>query len=1221
MTRTKGARKRRTGQQGSQSASKYSTDIPAPDNQRSPSHCGDQLASPPASSEPVMRSNSPACRHDSNAALSSTENGEGDTTLQSVVNVDEEPVEATTSSSSMITPPSLSRPKTRRLSVPECDTPASSKHLSTDEKIKLLKIGYNHRTRLLHCPTSGKHAEEEVWTSVMEEFSTTVRAGVFEYYAQVKKVINKISNNRRKKTKGTARPERRAHMGDLDMWINLWLGIWKCRSLVINIAGFHSSLRETLGEKKLKRIYRHRLDGTKLPEELGVLTLSPLLWKEIQKVIRAVERPFRSRSRSMFLSEDESDSSEEQEDAATEAVAGALPLQSIEEECQHGLSPATPQDLTSRASLEAEREPELSGSTPHTQVLLQQFEQGAIAQLRAEAEKRPGERVTLLSLAQGRLHQQRQPSLASSSTSQAPFRETIQPQRRSDLKGPESHMLASHSNDIGEKEGNDYPATFLAETSGLERPPRKEANMQRSAGTSFSRSQRFQPGTYAAGESVPVGWHARQIPLAGSNTTVERDYRQTVFASISPQGQINFRLRAHNMRGTPVPLAYRLKGVTSVSHKDIIYYPRFEGMPYDEIREEIASQTLDPVDQRVADPSMPMPGSETSNTNNIEPVFVLRPRNHLSGGLDAAPEEASIKSRTEKGEQNTAAASVSQARNSDVSTGEHNVRNDSGVDVIQHVSVAVERRDPVLSEPSRRQPPLEPFLEGSNGEPALPIRKSKEATSNRAGTPAQLRKFLEDEARKLQRPLAPVSVPSRSSPSWKPSPNVPRPSDKSRITPSRFYGNRSSELNAVVNGQPLQQQISELPTPNPSKTPTTLPQRKPEDDRTTGRHSNHSLPLLSSFYTPMAFSLVREQSDDESLPDVEELHRRSLAVAKLPDNSLREGDRSSPQTDTRARDLEDGPGPLEEVNTNCRKLKDEESEAQRDANTNSSASRRKTHSRRRSTVNLSGIPGINSLKRNAAPESPEEVCPTDDSHLAKRQKHSPYPEPTPKTGSNHDGAQRLVSDPPAAFCAPGLNNSGSAPGPNVPDRGEPSRQLGSSSGSSANKGKGRATQPGDGDGYSHPTIGGRNSLKWENKKSKATSTHRYSPHDQPSGSTQPKMQGRHRPNLRTQTAGPAISSLIENTRMATSSASSATPRQRRKSRGWKRGRRRGRRRERDRHDQGNHNNNKNNNRFVRETTTATVDFQDFCLDKKCDFLLRKLSRMEERINKYGPFPV
>ncbi|KAK6948045.1 hypothetical protein Daesc_009809 [Daldinia eschscholtzii] len=285
----------------------------------------------------------------------------------------------------------------------------SSKQLSLIEKIKLLKISCKHGPRLLHCKPSGKHSEKEVWTTIMEEFSTTVRAGVFRKYTEVKKANNKMCTNRRKQTKGAVPPQRRSRMVNLDMWIDRWVRIWKCHDLITKIASTHRVIRETIGEKKLKKIFGHRIDGTELPQELGVLTFSDPLWKTIQKQIRTAERSLRTRHFSSFVSEDDSDFTDEEEqedDAERDSCTEGPPLQSIETDDQI-IVPSTPKDLPSmRPGQNISTEVKSPGLSPRTQARLKDLERGFINILKAN-KTTTGEKISVLQLAEQSSSQQR----------------------------------------------------------------------------------------------------------------------------------------------------------------------------------------------------------------------------------------------------------------------------------------------------------------------------------------------------------------------------------------------------------------------------------------------------------------------------------------------------------------------------------------------------------------------------------------------------------------------------------------------------------------------------------------------------------------------------------------------------------------------------------------------------------------------------------------------
>ncbi|KAI1097800.1 hypothetical protein F4804DRAFT_326498 [Jackrogersella minutella] len=294
------------------------------------------------------------------------------------------------SSKSKTKPQNLTESGTPCRVVIDPDMPHSFKHLSLAEKVRLLKITCKHSAHFLHCPTSGKHPEEEVWTSVMEEFSATVRAGVFTKFHQVKKANNKTCRNWRQHTKGTVPPKRRSRMGDLDTWIDRWVRVWKCRDLVVNIANTHQSIRETIGEKKLKRIFRHRMDSNELPQGLWLLTFSALLLKAIQKRIRVEQWSLKNRHLSLFPDEDESDwrDEDESEDGATvEPVDGGTPIPSIEDGLHDDPSLATLEEPSLNPSQGAERELDFPDPSPRTRARLDQFEQSYATVLKEERDR------------------------------------------------------------------------------------------------------------------------------------------------------------------------------------------------------------------------------------------------------------------------------------------------------------------------------------------------------------------------------------------------------------------------------------------------------------------------------------------------------------------------------------------------------------------------------------------------------------------------------------------------------------------------------------------------------------------------------------------------------------------------------------------------------------------------------------------------------------------
>ncbi|RYP72455.1 hypothetical protein DL771_004250 [Monosporascus sp. 5C6A] len=158
------------------------------------------------------------------------------------------------------------------------------------------------------------------------------------------------------------------------------------------------------------------------------------------------------------------------------------------------------------------------------------------------------------------------------------------------------------------------------------RPLRRGADIHRSTGANAIRAKPLAAGTFAAGKSILLGWHARQLDLAAENTTTDRDYRQAVFATVSASGHIHIRLRVHNMLGQPVPPDYRLKGISSVPHKNITYLPAFDGMPYDEVRLEIGRQSLRQESRRGATEWVPTPAAREGGGGGDVPVRRSRGR-------------------------------------------------------------------------------------------------------------------------------------------------------------------------------------------------------------------------------------------------------------------------------------------------------------------------------------------------------------------------------------------------------------------------------------------------------------------------------------------------------------------------------------------------------------------------------------------------------------------
>ncbi|KAI0880297.1 uncharacterized protein GGS22DRAFT_193357 [Annulohypoxylon maeteangense] len=721
------------------------------------------------------------------------------------------------------------------------------KHLSLHEKVRLLKICCNHGYQFLHCPTSGKNAEEEVWTSIMEEFLTTVRPGFFTKYSDVKKVAKKTCRNRRKNTKGNVPPQRRSRMGDLDTWIDRWVRIWKCRDLVVNIANAHQSMRETIGENKLKRIFCQRMEGDELPQDLGGLTLSPPLWKAIQKQIRIEERSLGARHISLFPGQDESDwtDDETESDMMEEAGGEGLPIRSIEEEYQNSY-PEALDVVVSTPYLEIEGELDFPDPSPRTQARLDQFERGYTTMLKEE-QGRTGKQTSILDLAYKRQERGKRSPVSSESPSEPeePLGDgTVRLLLgEKGLTNPTIHLSTSSPNEVGDEE-YDRPTNLPTERST---PPPSEADVQRSSGTNPTRSQRLKSGTYCHGEEVLLGFHNRQVILAGMNDTAAQDYRQGVCAKIDISGRVRLRLRVQNMQGEQVPDEFCLSGA-SVYPKDVIYLPKFHDMSYDEVRQEVARQSLLPVNQRTYHDWVPT--AMADKEENVSMPISNSQRKRLRKDVYVNHDAASMSANANSGEmeRNETAALISQESDSQKSS--RNSERDIGT--IPNVSIPVETRRFALCELSAGYHSAKTV----GGRPDLSNRKFKEADPSRTGTPDLLGQFLADEARKQRKPLAPHIIPHHSSPPRRLNPQG-RISNKNRITPSRFYGVESLGHDMVDSSR----QIS-----GPREQPIILHQLKP------GSNTNVK--------TPSVF-LTQDYSDSDSLPDVEELHRRRVRAAKV----------------------------------------------------------------------------------------------------------------------------------------------------------------------------------------------------------------------------------------------------------------------------------------------------------------------------------------------------
>ncbi|KAI1799604.1 hypothetical protein F4811DRAFT_89162 [Daldinia bambusicola] len=742
------------------------------------------------------------------------------------------------------------------------------KHLSLIEKIKLLKISCRHGPRLLHCRTSGKHPEKEVWTSIMEEFSTTVREGVFRKYTEVKKANNAMCKHRRNHTKGAVPPQRRSRMVDLDMWIDRWVRIWKCRDLIIKIANAHQVIRETIGEKKLKKIFGHRIDGTELPQELGVLTFSDPLWKAIQKQIRTAERSLRSRHYSLFVSEgeDEDDSDfidddEQENGAAADPGIDGPPLQSIETDDQTIIPPSTPENLPSIRPIQSAPEVKSPGLSPRTQTRLEELERGFINILKAN-KTTTGEKISVLRLAE------------QSSSQQLAISPRTTPR-------PQGNLADNSSKPRSIDREQPYTTAMLAiKTPRPVRRQNENDDTCNSISQSSARSQRLQPGTYRTGEGVFVGWHARQIPLAGINVTPKLDFRQAVFATINTTGIINFRLRSQNMREQTIPKNFRLGKTVSVSRKDVIYRPAFNGMSYEEIQQEVARRSLVGADQSAVDVQIPAPTTSITGATGTWPWPESSggSGDKILGGTNALLNAEQVRENpsTEVGEQSKATVSEPQDCKIDVPVSQHEA--EKGPATSTRPPNRADRRDPTQIAGNGHKSSTDHSQGSITGQLSQLRAKSQRSTSKGASSVKALKK-LSAETKKRRKSLAPEDILHPSLPLRKPSPRPKRPSSHKRITPRRFYGTE------------LQEREFQLPVLSQGSLGHSKQLQYPlRTYRTSGSRYKDGIISCSTgssdFSSPTtARQDRRDSSDDDSLPDVEELCRRITSKPNLPERS------------------------------------------------------------------------------------------------------------------------------------------------------------------------------------------------------------------------------------------------------------------------------------------------------------------------------------------------
>lgn len=1038
----------------------------------------------------------------------------------------------------------------------------------------------------------------------MGEFSTTVRMGFFTDHTLVKKVANKICRNRRKKTEGKNTPPRRSYMGYLDVWIDRWVRVWQCRDMIVSVAIAHDSIRETLGAKKLKRMFQHRMDGIELPEELGVLTFSPLLWKGMQKRIRAVERSlkrqFKSPSPDGNNSNEDEDEDEIDADAAVEVTSEEPLLQSIEEEekDQNGLSRMTPR---------VERKQEPQDQSPTTEELIEPEEDALVTESKkAPTGKPPGDGIAIFDLTEELFVSEQQTSSSDQLDSQKKCQEDTKQTRlqRGGLEDPKPGASGPYHNDVDNQGGEDHLTTPVAEET-----PRNQANVSRSIHTASGRPQRLRAGTFSAGARVAVGWDRLQLKRVGANVTAQRDYRQGVFATISSDGRVNFRLRSQNMLGELVPPEFRLKRI-SVPHSDIVYYPKFRGISYDEVRLEVARQSHVPISQRTVDSWMPTPLAESNDTELGSSSRKLRDR-LLSGTtavVNATDTGTKFRARTR---QEKATALVRQAGTLDAFTGEDAINKKENQTVL-HSSTTLDTR--------RRNPSVQSRTGLS------PNTSRKDSNENPVEVPSPDKtgiydapRPLEGEAKTQQSPIASLGIPcSGGRPFQKQESNVGRPTIMSRITPPLFYGAKpelSGHGGADHDQSLLRQQDSDPDTQASAR----LSQEP---------HSKNGLPLLPSLNTPISYAIsVQSDSDNESFPDIEELYRRRWFVEEAeassnpsvsqqrrvqspeytgskfasaygkprasPSSCAQIYDQELSQADVKVPSVESIPNPHLNTNVGGQEGLGKESQAQSDKTSLQMSPQSKKRTRGQSMLKSAG----HDLQDNVEmAESPNLLSSTDGNRLTKRWKQLPGSKSVTKSGPSHTWTQSPAQVKPSASLNLPEPSLGSAKAPTSPDK---DKQFQHPNDSLMSKGKGKVATR-DFTPTSMKTIGEPSSSRWKSKPERKTPSHRFTPYGQPPTSNQPPR------------GKQGLSDLAQIAEPWASSAKSSGPytphassKERRK--GGGNGRRRSRRPR--------PNSRGKDNRFIREMTTNTIDFRSFSPDRKYEYLHHKVTDMKEELHK------
>ncbi|KAI1097801.1 hypothetical protein F4804DRAFT_326500 [Jackrogersella minutella] len=207
------------------------------------------------------------------------------------------------------------------------------------------------------------------------------------------------------------------------------------------------------------------------------------------------------------------------------------------------------------------------------------------------------------------------------------------------------------------------------------------------------------------------------------------------------------------MQGRPVPFEFRLNGAISVSHRDL-YSPGFHGLSYDEMRLEVARQSLVAASQRAPHHWISTPVSESGrgDRNALGPA-PERPKEKIPSNVDAS---SGIRNVIQKTALEEATAPASQSHDPQASMSANKASDRGSVGMNPHISES--RKERSLSTPPGRQSFTGASTNalGSHGsELDLSNRKPEDVGSNRTTTLAILRRLLVDEAKKRQRPSAP----------------------------------------------------------------------------------------------------------------------------------------------------------------------------------------------------------------------------------------------------------------------------------------------------------------------------------------------------------------------------------------------------------------------------------------------------------------------------------